>query len=287
MVESINAVEVGVIVIGRNEASRLRVTLTAVLPWLANLVYVDSNSIDGSPSIAENMGVNVVRITEGCMSAARGRRMGMEYLLGKNPDLQYLQFIDGDCELAPNWMTDAMGCLTGLPGVGGVAGRLREQHESQSLLLRLVAVDWDLRTGATEVVGGISMMRVEALRRAGGWNDDLIAGEELDLSMRICAAGYTLQRLDCDMCRHDMGVTRFSEFWKRTVRTGFAYAQLAWLHGRTGPRRWITRTIGAVVYGLILPVTVLSRWIIHRSVSALGQVDFEDSRCIKVTRSPL
>jgi glycosyltransferase involved in cell wall biosynthesis len=260
----------GIVIIGRNEASRLEATLSAVIPWIANLVYVDSNSNDNSPAIAEAMGVDVVRVTQGRMSAARGRRLGMEYLLQQNSDLEYIQFIDGDCELVANWIDTAKRCLVMMPDVGGVTGRLLERHQCDSLLLRLVAVDWDLPAGQTDVVGGISMMRVEALRRAGGWNDDLIAGEELDLSMRICAAGYTLQRLDCDMCLHDMGVTRFSEFWKRTIRTGFAYAQLAWLHGRSGPRRWITRTIGAVVYGLILPMIVLSGWIIHWSLSVVA-----------------
>ncbi len=270
MVESIDARLVGVVVIGRNEASRIQVTLSAVIPRIANLVYVDSNSSDNSPAIGEAMGVDVVRVTQGRMSAARGRRLGMEYLLQQNSDLEYIQFIDGDCELAADWIATAQHCLAAMPEVGGVTGRLRERHQSESLLLRLVAVDWDLPAGPTDVVGGISMMRVEALRQAGGWNDDLIAGEELDLSMRIRAAGYTLRRLDCDMCLHDMGLTRFSEFWKRTVRTGFAYAQLSWLHGRSGPRRWITRTIGALIYGLILPVMVLVGCFLHWSVSVLA-----------------
>ncbi|TVQ30760.1 MAG: glycosyltransferase family 2 protein [Phycisphaeraceae bacterium] len=272
--KAVNAVRLGIVVIGRNEAPRLRATLDAVRSAGATVVYVDSNSTDGSPDIATEMGVDTLRITEGQLTAARGRRTGMEQLLSDEPGLEYIQFIDGDCELSPGWIEDAVEFLEANPQAGAVAGRLRERRADESLLVRLVDVEWDLPVGRIDVVGGISMMRVEALRKAGGWSDGLIAGEELDLSMRMKEAGFTLHRLERDMCLHDIGITRLSEFWRRSVRTGFAYAQLAWTHGRTGPRRWTTRTIGAAVYGFGLPILLIAGVFTHWSVSAVGAVGY-------------
>lgn len=259
--------EVGIVVIGRNEGDRLVAALTAAMPWRARLVYVDSNSYDGSADRAEAMGVDVVRLSEGRLSAARGRRVGLEFLSQTTAELQFVQFVDGDCTLHPEWIGHALERMKADPHLGAVAGHLREHHQDDSLLLRVVAVDWDLPIGRVDVVGGISMMRLSALREAGGWNDDLIAGEELDLSIRIQAAGYSLERINCEMCRHDMGVTHLGEFWRRSVRTGFSYAQLAWLHRRTGPKRWVRRTIGAIAYGLLLPFAVAFGWLWHWGVS--------------------
>jgi hypothetical protein len=101
-------------------------------------------------------------------------------------------------------------------------------------------------------------MRVSALLSVGGWRADLIAGEELDLSTRLRAAGFQLHRLARDMCRHDMGITRWSEFWRRSIRTGHSYAELALLHRAAGPLRWRSRTLGNIGYGLLLPVALVA-----------------------------
>lgn len=255
---------VGVVVIGRNEAPRLERTLGALTGQPGPVLYVDSGSTDGSPEIAERAGVRLLRLTEGPFSAARGRAAGMDRLISEQPELRYVQFIDGDCVLAGGWLTEAAAFLDAHPDAAAVVGRLREENASSSMLVRLVEVEWDLPEGPTDVIGGISLMRVEALQRAGGWRPDLVAGEELDLSSRLRAAGYTLHRLPCDMCRHDIGITRFGEFWKRSVRTGHSYAQLAFLHHATGPKRWLRRTLGHVFYGLLLPVAgivaLLTSW---------------------------
>lgn len=244
----------GVVVIGRNEAPRLARALAALHGQPGSVVYVDSGSSDGSPEIAQRAGIRVVPLTEGPYSAAKGRTAGVDRLSAEIPNLRYIQFIDGDCAIADGWLAEGVAFLDAHPDAAAVVGRLREENAGSSMLIRLVEVEWDLPEGETDVIGGISLMRLDALQRAGGWRSDLVAGEELDLSSRLRASGYTLHRLARDMCRHDIGITRLSEFWKRSVRTGHSYAQLAALHHATGPRRWLRRTIGHVFYGLLLPL---------------------------------
>jgi glycosyltransferase involved in cell wall biosynthesis len=56
---------VGAVVIGRNEGRRLDGCLESLLGKASCIVYVDSGSSDGSPIIAEQLGVHVLRLKHG------------------------------------------------------------------------------------------------------------------------------------------------------------------------------------------------------------------------------
>ncbi|MEW6250730.1 MAG: glycosyltransferase family A protein [Planctomycetota bacterium] len=245
---------VGVIVIGRNEAPRLRACFDALRDVACPIVYVDSGSHDGSPQVALARGIDTVCLREGPHTAARGRQTGLEHLRARCPELRFVQFVDGDCVLDREWLGHGARFLHEHPEVAVAVGRLRERRAQDSLLIRLVDVDWDLPTGEIDAIGGISMARVAALDQVGGWRTGLVAGEELDLGARLRAAGWKLHRLPADMTFHDIGITRAGELWRRSVRAGFAYAELAWLHGRQRCRRWLRRAASNLVYGGVLPV---------------------------------
>jgi GT2 family glycosyltransferase len=248
---------VGVVVIGRNEAPRLTACLGALRDRVADLVYVDSGSTDGSPLLAAQLGARVVRLAEGPFTAARGRDAGTAEALRADPGLEFIQFVDGDCIIDPGWFTPALDHMRQNPRVGIVAGRLREQHRDASLLIRIVDVDWDLPTGQTDAVGGIFLARTQAVCEVGGWRSDLIAGEELDLSARIIERGWQIHRIPAEMTLHDIGIRSPVELWRRARRTGHAYAQLASLHGARYAR-WRRRTQSNLGYGLGVPLLALA-----------------------------
>ena len=115
------------------------------------------------------------------------------------------------------------------------------------------------------------MIRLEALRQAGGYNPTLIAGEEPDLCVRIRQFGWTILRIDADMTLHDMAMTRLSQWWKRCERTGFAYAEGVAMHGRPPERHWVHELRSTVIWGLLLPVTiVILAWPTHGASLLLG-----------------
>src|SRR5687768_17706012 len=97
--------DVGVIAIGRNEGERLRRCLASVVgKGCAAVVYVDSNSSDGSVAMARGMGVEVVELDMSLpFSAARARNAGFERLVQAAPHVEFVQFVDGDCEVQPTW----------------------------------------------------------------------------------------------------------------------------------------------------------------------------------------
>jgi hypothetical protein len=202
------------------------------------------------------MGVEVVRLTSGPFTAARGRDAGVKALLKRQPELEFVQFVDGDCMIDEQWLPAAAGFLREHDLAAVVAGRLRERYAKENVLIRLVDVEWDLPTGRTDAVGGIFLARMKALQQVGGWKSELIAGEELDLSARLIAAGWEIHRLEREMTLHDVGIRRLGEFWRRAVRTGHAYAELGMLHGeRCG--RWRRRTRSYVGYGIGLPLVIV------------------------------
>jgi hypothetical protein len=49
--------------------------------------------------------------------------------------------------------------------------------------------------------------------------------------VRLRAAGWRVCRLDAEMAWHDAAMTRFGQWWRRTLRSGYAFAQGAALHG--------------------------------------------------------
>lgn len=98
------------------------------------------------------------------------------------------------------------------------------------------------------------MARAEAFERAGGFRADLIAGEEPELCVRLRAAGWRIWRLQENMAWHDAAMTRFGQWWKRSERAGYAFAQGALLHGAPPERHWVRESRSAWFWGLGLPL---------------------------------
>jgi GT2 family glycosyltransferase len=246
---------VAVIVIGRNEGARLEACLAAMPGDIAALIYVDSGSTDGSVAAARAAGAHVVELDPTIpFTAARARNAGVAALTGAGIALEYLQFIDGDCTLDPDWLATAVAFLDATPAVAVVSGRLRERHPEASVYNRLCDREWTTPIGQAQACGGIAMMRRAAFEAAGGFRDDLIAGEEPELCVRLRAAGWQVWRIDAEMALHDAAMTRFGQWWKRARRGGYAAAAGAALHGAPPERHGVAQVRRALVWGLALPV---------------------------------
>ena len=183
----------GVIVIGRNEGERLRRCLASVVEHTQHVVYVDSGSTDGSPALACALGTTVVDLDMATpFTAARARNAGFRRLLGLAPDIEYVQFVDGDCEMIFGWFAAAVAFLDAHDDVAVVAGRLRELFPNRSIYNLLCDIEWEKPAGEVRACGGIAMMRVVAFNNAGRFRADLIAGEEPELCVRLRATGWRI-----------------------------------------------------------------------------------------------
>lgn len=251
---------IGIVVIGRNEGERLVRCLAALAGGAHPVVYVDSGSTDGSPARAASMGVEAAALDPATgFSAARARNLGFRRLMARPDGARpaFVQFVDGDCVLAPGWLAAARARLGAEPRLAAVAGRLREAAPEASIYNRLCDMEWDTPVGPASAVGGIAMYRADAFAAVGGFRDDLICGEEPELCLRLGRAGWRVERLPEPMACHDAAMTRASQWWQRARRSGWAWAEGAALHG-AGPERYNRRRLASVrAWGGLVPMAIL------------------------------
>lgn len=249
--------KIGAVIIGRNEGARLRVSLASVLPHIQAVIYVDSGSTDGSVDTAQTMGADVVSLDMASpFTAAKARNAGYRRLLTLHPQVRFIQFVDGDCEVVPEWIDVARQYLETQPDCAVVCGRRRERYPERSIYNRMCDLEWNTPVGDTLSCGGDALIRVEALTQVQGYRDSLIAGEEPDLCLRIRQQGWRVHRLDQEMTRHDAAITQWRQWWRRTVRGGHAFAEGAWLHAASPERHWVRETVRAALWGALLPTAI-------------------------------
>lgn len=251
-----HALIVDAVVIGRNEGARLRACLASLRGQVRRLVYVDSGSTDGSVDVARGLGAEVVALDlSRPFTAARARNAGLAMLADDPPDL--VQMVDGDCEVQAGWIAAALAAFATHPAAAVVCGRRRERFPGVSFYNALADVEWDTPVGRARACGGDALMRFAAVQAMGGYRDDLIAGEEPELCLRLRAAGGEVWRIDAEMTLHDAALQRFGQWWRRTRRAGHAFAEGAALHGSGPERHWVAETRRAVIWGLGLPLLLL------------------------------
>lgn len=242
--------DVGLVVIGRNEGERLVRCLESIGTGVP-VVYVDSGSTDGSVAAATAAGARVVALDMSIpFTAARARNAGRAVL---DPATRFIQFVDGDCRVQPGWLETARTALEADTGLATVFGRCREVAPGASVYNWLCDVEWAVPPGPVRQFPGNAMIRAAALDQAGGYPDEMIAGEEPDLSMRLGALGWRIVCLPAEMVLHDAAMTRFGQWWRRVERSGHAYAELADRH----PAAYRRNVRAALFWGAAVPMAAL------------------------------
>ncbi|NHX28129.1 glycosyltransferase family 2 protein, partial [Escherichia coli] len=153
-------IRIGAVIIGRNEGARLVGCLNAVPEIVTRVVYVDSGSTDNSVQAASDAGAEVVNLDmTQPFTAARARNAGFDRLIAGGP-VDFVQFIDGDCELQPDWVETAATFLTSTPEAAVACGRRRERFPDATVYNRLCDWEWDTPVGRAKACGGDALMRV-------------------------------------------------------------------------------------------------------------------------------
>lgn len=262
---------VDAIAIGRNEGRRLADCLASLRQaGVRRICYVDSGSTDGSVLAAEAAGAEVIALDMTLpFTAARARNAGLAAILSRDDRPEYVHFIDGDCVLQPGWLGQARAFLDGHPDAVVACGRRRERFPQASVYNRLCDAEWNTPPGEALACGGDALMRLVPLQASGGYRDDLIAGEEPELCLRLRRAGGQVWRLDAEMTLHDAAMTRLGQWWRRTRRAGHAFAEGAALHGAPPDRHWVTETRRALIWGALLPVLILLALLVSPALALL------------------
>jgi GT2 family glycosyltransferase len=251
----------GVVVIGRNEGERLMACLRDLLLQRRPILYVDSGSSDGSADAARALGVAVLPLDPARpFTAARARNEGAQALLRQHPSLAFVQFLDGDCLIAPGWLAAAEAALQADGACAVVFGHLKEKFPQASIYNLLCALEWRSPSGPVANfghLGGIMMVRRSVFEALRGFNADVIAGEDSEFGVRVGLAGHGARKLDAPMASHDANIHRFSQWWTRSVRAGHAIGQRAQLHADDASRDCAKERRSTWFWGLILPLAVV------------------------------
>lgn len=252
------SLSIGIVVIGRNEAARLGACLDSIAATGCSAVYVDSGSSDDSVELARRRGVAVLELDPARpFSAARARNEGFASLMQRDPALLAVQFIDGDCTLLPGWLEAAVKAMRDEARRAVVIGQLIERSPEASIYNRLCAMEWASPSGDLQdygALGGIMAVRAAVFRSLGGFNAEVIAGEDAEFGVRCGLNGHTVTKLAQPMATHDADIHGFGQWWWRAVRSGHAIGQRARLNGG-GPSRDCVRDRRSVIaWGVALPI---------------------------------
>jgi cellulose synthase/poly-beta-1,6-N-acetylglucosamine synthase-like glycosyltransferase len=215
--------EIDCVVIGVNASATLHRCLSSIIncdypPDALNIVYVDGGSIDESIAIAESFtNVRIVRLDLEHPTPGRGRNRGWK--AGVAP---LVQFLDSDTVLDKDWFRSAVKQFHA--DVGAVAGNRNEIHPEKSVYNWIGNLEWNGRPGDAECFGGDVLIRRQALEETCGYDDELVGGEDPELSVRIRSFGWRIRQIDAAMTSHDLAMTTFTQYFRRVYRSGYAFA---------------------------------------------------------------
>jgi glycosyltransferase involved in cell wall biosynthesis len=231
--------DLSIVIIARNEAKIIARAIEAVLRGVEHwpqteILLVDSASTDGTAEIARQYPINIVRLDPAWfLSAAAGRYIGMHYTRG---DL--IMYIDGDRELAPGWLAQAVPFILEHPELGGVTGYRRDIHVRDGQIVGEQEQGRDPQGRPVQVqhLGSVALYRRSALEQVGGFNPYIISDEEPELCLRLRHAGYKLLRLPYLTCKNYTLPINSWEYCVRRFRKNMwsGYGQVLRYHLKTG-----------------------------------------------------
>lgn len=263
---------VGIVAIGRNEGERLVTCINSLSQYIdqgISVIYVDSGSTDNSCTFARSQNIEVVSLDSSLpFTAARARNAGFERLIEVCPEVEYIQFIDGDCEIVSGWIEAACEELDRNSLVVAVCGWRRERYPDASAFNRICDVEWHMgNLGETSNFGGDVMIRTKSLKAVGGYNPKVIAAEDDELSVRLRQSSGLILRIDRDSTIHDANMHTIGQWWQRAKRCGYAYALVHSLHGSPPECKFSKEVRRTWLWGMLVPLGALGLALLTKGLS--------------------
>ena len=188
------------------------------------VIVVDDHSEDLSPAwLAARAEEGRIRLVNG---AGRGVSAALNLGVGLASHPVICQ-VDQDVELLPGWMPALVAALERDPQAGAVEGQYTV-NPSARVIGRVMALDLEQRYDTlrdretTHVCTGNTAFLAEAVREAGGFDESLGYGNDVDMSQRLRASGWRLAH-----CRQ----ARSFHAWREGL-AGYCRQQYGFGYGR-------------------------------------------------------
>lgn len=222
--------KLSVIVPAFNEERLLAATLAnlrEVIPQPFELIVCDNNSTDRTADIARDAGAQVV--FEPLNQISRARNRGAAAASG-----DWLLFVDADSLPSRDLLLDTSEAIAS----GCLAGGATVEFETKDLLVRFWLALWNATSRLLRwAAGSYIFVEAAAFREAGGFSEDLYAGEELDLFRRLKRLARRRGRRIAILHRHPLHTSdRKARLYRWHEHLGFLLKTFA-TGGRTLRRR--------------------------------------------------
>lgn len=228
----------------RNEEKALERTLTALAAYSGpkEIIVSDGCSTDGTLDIARRYAdVVVTHEGPGRQNIAQGRNAGAQTAHG-----DILVFVDADViiEDIDEFFANALSRFERYPNVCGLTVTCRVFPEDETFMDWLIFgailpfsfyVQNNLvRTGGS--TGEFQMVRAEAFRKIGGYDEQLVTTEDIDLFWRLAKVGRTVFPLD--LIVHHTGRRAHTVGWPKLLRNWLIDFVSALMFHRSHTQEW-------------------------------------------------
>ncbi|MEO5573975.1 MAG: glycosyltransferase [Gammaproteobacteria bacterium] len=195
-----------IIIKALNEQDKIEAAIVSALASIQNMdaeiILADSLSTDKTVEIAARHAIRIVQLSNPEeRSCGIGPQLGFQYSRGK-----YIYLLDGDMELNPKFLTQAIAYLDDQPDIAGVGGLLEEKNVTNlvfELRERINRTESHLQPGEVDRLTGGGLYRRKAIEDVGYFsNRNLHSFEELELALRLRAKGWRLMRLPIAAIKH-------------------------------------------------------------------------------------
>jgi hypothetical protein len=217
------------------------------------IVFVSDPKNTEAQDVARNSGAVIAECAQtGVLTPGRLRNAGYRQLKKIARHIEYVQFLDAETALAPDWISTAEKFMGRRPEVSMIEGGAANQ--------RALPPESDDASGGGEresLGGAAAFIRADAFEQAGGFRGDLPVVEVSDLSVRLRKRGGRIWRLPSVMTIVRPKKRSLSGWWGSKLQHGYENAFAASLHGGPPERLGVSETVGAVVFGFALPVALV------------------------------
>ncbi len=248
----------GVIVVGVDKNISPEAAIRSVGDGRA-IVFASLGASKEANAIARKSGAIVVDESERALNTGgRARNAAYRQLKRVAPHIKYVQFLDTDCVLDPDWIATAERFMARRPEVAVVGGQVksttglpieyptiadRKRHEDEG----------EIQT----VLGGSALMRTDKFEAVGGFRGDLQTTETIDLCIRLRRRGAHIWRLEEAMRLSNPTLTTPEGWWAKAVKRGYENAYGALLHGAPPERLGVMDVARAVFWGGLFPLAII------------------------------
>jgi glycosyltransferase involved in cell wall biosynthesis len=226
---------------------------------LMEVIFVDDGSTDKTLSIIESyvpkIGMQVKMFHHEWKGLGYSRN-----IVVNNANSEYIIWVDGDMSLSKDFVRKQVEFMDRNPDVGIGKGKYGINHTTslvaylQNIEAIVEFLNCEQKTVSKPLGTGGSIYRVEAIRKVGGFNENIKGvGEDMDAEYRIRTSGWLLQTTTADF--YENRRNNWKDLWN----------EYFW-HGSGGRIIFNKVSPHSMLYKMFPPTTILT--VISRSCNA-------------------